>query len=89
MTESSGDVRILVEHIAKALVDAPGEVSVEHRDGDQLELKVAPNDVGKVIGRGGRTVRALQALLSAAGARSQKRYTLEIMEDEIAESPGQ
>jgi hypothetical protein len=80
MTESSGDVRTLVELIAKSLVDAPGEVFVEHLDGDVIELEVAENDVGKVIGRQGRTVRALRALLSAAGVRTHKRYTLDVIE---------
>lgn len=80
MTESSGDVRALVEMIAKALVDAPGEVFVEQVDGDVIELEVAESDVGKVIGRQGRTARALRALLSAAGVRAHKRYTLEIIE---------
>ena len=80
MTETSGDVRLLIEHIAKAIVDAPGEVFVEHLDGDVIELEVAESDVGKVIGRQGRTVRAMRALLGAAGLRSHKRYTLEIIE---------
>ena len=80
MSEATGDVRVLVEMIAKSLVDAPGEVFVEQFDGDVIELEVAESDVGKVIGRGGRTARALRALLSAAGHRARKRYTLEIIE---------
>ena len=80
MTEPGGDVRALVEMIAKALVDAPEEVFVELFDDGVLELEVAENDVGKVIGRQGRTARALRALLSAAGHRAHKRYTLEIIE---------
>ena len=80
MPESSGDVRALVELIAKSLVDEPGEVFVEHLDDDVIELEVAENDVGKVIGRQGRTVRAMRALLGAAGIRAHKRYTLEIIE---------
>ena len=55
MTEQSGDVRALVEQIAKALVDEPDQVSVSQLDGDVLELTVAPNDVGKVIGNKGRS----------------------------------
>jgi predicted RNA-binding protein YlqC (UPF0109 family) len=73
-------VRALVEQIAKALVDEPDQVSVSHVDGDVLELKVAPNDVGKVIGSKGRVARALRALISAAGIRLHKRFTLEILE---------
>ncbi len=80
MTESSGDVRRLIEGIVKSLVDAPEAVSVEQVEGDVLELTVAPNEVGKVIGRQGRTARALRTLLSAAGVRAHKRYTLEILE---------
>jgi hypothetical protein len=70
----------LVEQIAKSLVDEPDQVSVEQLEGDVLELKVAPNDVGKVIGAKGRVARALRALIGAAGVRLQKRFTLEILE---------
>jgi predicted RNA-binding protein YlqC (UPF0109 family) len=80
MTVQSGDVRALVEQIAKSLVDEPDQVSVEQLEGDVLELKVAPNDVGKVIGAKGRVARALRALIGAAGVRLQKRFTLEILE---------
>ena len=80
MTEPSGDVRALVELIAKSLVDAPDEVFVDLVDGDVVELEVAESDVGKVIGRQGRTARALRTLLSAAGVRARKRYTLDIIE---------
>ena len=71
MTESSGDICALIELIAKSLVDAPDEVFVEKFDDDVIELEVAENDVGKVIGRQGRTARALRALLSAAGHRAR------------------
>jgi uncharacterized protein len=80
MTQTSGDVRKLVEIIAKSLVDAPDDVFVEEVDGDVIELEVAESDVGKVIGRQGRTARAMRALLGAAGVRAHKRYTLEIIE---------
>jgi uncharacterized protein len=80
MSQQSGDVRALVEQIAKALVDEPDQVSVNQIEGDVLELKVAPNDVGKVIGVKGRVARALRALINAAGIRLQKRFTLEILE---------
>ena len=80
MTELNADVRMLIEHIAKSLVDAPEQVFVEQLDGDVIELEVAESDMGKVIGRQGRTVRAMRALLSAAGVRAHKRYTLEVVE---------
>jgi predicted RNA-binding protein YlqC (UPF0109 family) len=80
MTEPSADVRQLIELIAKSLVDAPEEVFVEQYDDGVIELEVGERDVGKVIGRQGRTARALRALLNAAGHRARKRYTLEIVE---------
>jgi predicted RNA-binding protein YlqC (UPF0109 family) len=80
MPESTADVRTLIEKIAKWIVDAPDEVFVDHLDDDVLELEVAENDVGKVIGRQGRNVRALRTLLSAAGVRPRKRYTLEVID---------
>jgi predicted RNA-binding protein YlqC (UPF0109 family) len=83
MSEQSGDMRALIEQIAKALVDEPGQVSVSQIDGEQaivLELKVAPNDLGKVIGKQGRTARAMRTLLGASGMKLHKRFTLEILE---------
>jgi uncharacterized protein len=83
MSELGGDVKILIEHVTKVLVDAPDQVSVNQveEDGETvLELTVAESDVGKVIGRSGRTARALRTLLSAAGIKAHKRYTLEILE---------
>ena len=80
MTEASGNVGALVEKIAKWIVDAPDEVYVDNLDGDVIELEVAEADVGKMIGRQGRNVRALRTLLSAAGVRTRKRYTLEIID---------
>jgi len=83
MTDPNGDVRALVEQIAKALVDAPDQVFVDQfeEDGETVfELEVAPEDVGKVIGRHGRTARALRTLLGAAGMKFNKRYDLEILE---------
>ena len=61
MSQQSGDVRALIEQIAKSLVDEPEQVSVSQLEGDVLELKVAPNDVGKVIGNKGRVARALRS----------------------------
>ena len=80
MTELNADVRMLIEHIVKSLVDAPEQVFVEQLDGDVIELEVAENDMGRVIGRQGRTVRAMRAVLTAAGVRARKRYTLEVVE---------
>ena len=83
MTEPAGDVRTLVEQIAKSLVDAPDEVLVYQVDEDGetvIELEVAPADMGKVIGKNGRTVRALRCLVNATGVRLQKRFDLEILE---------
>jgi predicted RNA-binding protein YlqC (UPF0109 family) len=77
------DMKDLVEMIAKALVDNPDQVSVTEVDGEQttvLELRVAPNDLGKVIGRQGRTARCIRTLLGAAGMKLKKRFVLEILE---------
>ena len=79
----SPDTRMLVEYIAKSLVDKPDEVlvyQVEEEGETVIELEVSPDDMGKVIGRHGRTVRALRCLVNATGVRSQKRYALEILE---------
>jgi len=73
----------LVEDIAKALVDSPDEVVVREVAGEQvtvLELRVAPNDLGKVIGKQGRTARSIRTLLGAAGMKLNRRFTLEILE---------
>jgi len=80
MTETTADVRVLIEKIAKWMVDAPDQVFVDQVDGDVIELEVAESDVGKVIGRQGRNVRALRTLLSAAGVRARKRYTLDVID---------
>jgi len=80
MPENTADVRTLIEKIAKWMVDAPDEVFVDHLDGDVIELEVAEGDVGKIIGRQGRNVRALRTLLSAAGMRTRKRYTLDVID---------
>jgi predicted RNA-binding protein YlqC (UPF0109 family) len=73
----------LIEFLAKSLVDHPDEVEVHARQRDQqtvLELEVAEADLGKVIGRQGRTARALRTLLAAAGEKSRRRYSLDILD---------
>jgi predicted RNA-binding protein YlqC (UPF0109 family) len=73
----------LISYIAQALVDHPEQVSVEEVEGNQtsvLELKVAKEDLGKVIGKQGRTARAMRTILSAASAKIKKRTVLEIIE---------
>jgi predicted RNA-binding protein YlqC (UPF0109 family) len=73
----------LIEDIAKALVDIPEQVSVSEVAGEQvtvLELKVAPGDLGKVIGKQGRTARSIRTILGAAGMKLNRRFTLEILE---------
>jgi hypothetical protein len=81
--DESGDVRKLVEEIVKALVDSPGEVAIRATDGEQgmnLELRVAAADMGRVIGKQGRTARSIRTILGAAGMKLHKRFTLEILE---------
>ena len=76
-------IKELVEDIAKALVDIPDEVSVREVEGEQvtvLELRVAQSDLGKVIGKQGRTARSIRTLLGAAGMKLNRRFTLEILE---------
>jgi predicted RNA-binding protein YlqC (UPF0109 family) len=76
-------IKELVEDIAKALVDTPEQVAVRVVEGEQttvLELKVAPSDLGKVIGKQGRTARSIRTLLGAAGMKLNRRFTLEILE---------
>jgi len=73
----------LLELIAKALVDKPDEVHVTEIAGEQttvLELRVAPDDLGKVIGRQGRTARAIRTILGASGMKLRKHFVLEILE---------
>lgn len=76
-------MRELIDYIAKALVDHPDQVQVSEVEGNQtsvLELKVAKEDLGKVIGKQGRTARAMRTILSAASAKVKKRTVLEIIE---------
>ncbi|MBW1895984.1 MAG: KH domain-containing protein [Deltaproteobacteria bacterium] len=73
----------LIKYIAQALVDYPDQVEVSEVEGEQtsvIELKVAKDDLGKVIGKQGRTARSIRTILSAASAKVKKRAVLEIIE---------
>jgi len=75
-------VKALVEWVTRSLVDHPEAVDVRAVDGPHatvLELRVAPDDLGKVIGRGGRVIKAIRTLTRAAATRSGKRVTVEIV----------
>jgi len=80
---STDSMKDLIEYMAKALVDHPDQVQVSEVEGDRtsvIELNVAKEDLGKVIGKQGRTARAIRAILSAASTRIRKRSVLEIIE---------
>jgi predicted RNA-binding protein YlqC (UPF0109 family) len=73
----------LVEDIAKALVDAPDAVSVKEVEGERvtvLELRVSPEDIGKIIGKQGRTARCIRTILGAASMKLNRRFELSILE---------
>lgn len=75
----------LVEYLVKALVDKPEEVVINQTEGEAvtiLEIKVASDDAGKVIGKDGRIANAIRTIVKAAGAKNKKRVTVEIMTDE-------
>ncbi len=77
------EMKELIEYIAKVLVDNPEEVSVTALEGEQtsvIELRVAKEDLGKVIGKQGRTARAMRTILGAASTKIKKRSVLEILE---------
>jgi uncharacterized protein len=81
--DDNNSVKALVEDIAKALVDVPNEVIVNEIDGEQVtvfELRVAQGDLGKVIGKQGRTARSIRTLLGAVGTKLNRRFNLEILE---------
>jgi hypothetical protein len=83
LANGGGPMKELVEAIAKALVDNPEQVQVRAVEGEQvtvLELRVHPTDLGKVIGRQGRTAKSIRTILGAAGMKLKKRLTLEILE---------
>ena len=83
MSAESTELKLLIEYMAKALVDVPDQVEVAEVEGEQttvLELKVAKEDLGKVIGKQGRTARALRTILNGASTKLRKRSVLEILE---------
>jgi len=78
-------VKELIELIAKSLVDNPDNVQVSQLDGEQssiIGLKAAPEDIGKIIGKQGRTAQAIRVILGAAGMKMKKRFNFEIIEKE-------
>jgi hypothetical protein len=75
----------LVEYLVKALVDKPEEVNISQIEGESvtiLEIRVASDDAGKVIGKDGRIANAIRTIVKAAGAKNKKRVTVEIMTQE-------
>jgi len=83
LEKERGRMKELIEYIAKALVDNPDEVNVSEVEGEMtsvIELKVSKTDLGKVIGKQGRTARAMRTILSAASNKMKKRAVLEILE---------
>lgn len=78
-----GELALLVEHMARMLVDFPDRVSIAERAGENttvIELKVAKEDLGKIIGKQGRTAKALRTVLNGASTKLKKRTVLEIVE---------
>ncbi len=87
---SHNDMKQLVTEIAKALVDDPEAVEVQivsHEENTVLRLRVAGSDVGKVIGKQGRTARSMRTILSAVSMKLHHRYTLDILEEGDAKEP--
>jgi len=83
MSETNCNPVALIEHVAKALVNAPDQVFVEEvpEEGEVvIELEVAEDDMGRVIGKSGKVARAMRNLLRAAGIKADQRYELEILE---------
>jgi hypothetical protein len=88
--DSAKNMRDLVQEMARALVDLPDSVSVESfKDGDGtvLRLRVAPSDIGKVIGKQGRTARSMRTILGAASMKLKHRFALDIVEESDAGNP--
>ena len=83
-------MRELVEFIVKALVDKPDQISVKETQGESitiLEIRTAPEDAGKVIGREGRIANSIRAIVKAAAAKQNKKVTVEILTDENSSAP--
>jgi predicted RNA-binding protein YlqC (UPF0109 family) len=83
MSDVTSNPVALIEHVAKALVNAPDQVFVEEvpeEDEVIIELEVAEDDMGRVIGKSGKVARAMRNLLRAAGIKAGQRYELEILE---------
>ena len=89
MTKSD-NMQELVAEIARALVDDPGAViveAVEHDENTVFKLRVAPQDVGKVIGKQGRTARSMRTILGAVSMKMHHRFTLDILEEDKTAAP--
>ncbi len=85
MEQKQDDMQELVTEIARALVDEPNAVIVDAVERDEntiLRLRVAPSDVGKVIGKQGRTARSMRTILGAVSMKHHHRYTLDILEED-------
>ena len=83
MSQEADELKELIQYVAKALVDLPDQVNVQQIEGEQttvIELKVAKEDLGKVIGKQGRTARAIRTILNGASTKLRKRTVLEIIE---------
>jgi predicted RNA-binding protein YlqC (UPF0109 family) len=83
MTDTAPNPKALIEHVAKVMVNAPDQVIVEEvNEGDEIviELEVAEEDMGRVIGKSGKIARAMRNLLNVAGEKAGRRYELEILE---------
>jgi predicted RNA-binding protein YlqC (UPF0109 family) len=88
--ERPDDMQMLVTEIARALVDEPNAVTVEavqRTENTVFRLRVAPTDVGKVIGKQGRTARSMRTILGAVSMKHHHRYTLDILEEDKHEPP--
>jgi len=82
--DTGANMRALIDEIAKVLVDEPEQVevsTVERDDSTVIRLKVAPSDIGKVIGKQGRTARSMRTILGAASMKYRRRFTLDIIEE--------
>ena len=88
----TGNIRLLIEQVVRSIVDTPDEVVLEETPksgGVELEIQVAPKDIGKVIGKQGRTIRSLRTLAEAAGLVQNVRVALELREEEGDEEDGE